>query len=234
MKLTVFTKDDKLRAVIAAALEVCLGLGGECILTEPGEAPCVYPNGYPRDTVCIADMDTCDAGELSALIRAIASADRTLIAIGRKKRAQYPGLEEASGEKTVYIRRPLPLEELCGAVARVREELEPPPSVKDTPPSPAPPAAVSLTYLTRSDTFLIGTEPLKLSPTEHALQLALYKKRGEPISRRELYETVWHRDADGAATNLTDVYIRYLRRKLDDRFGVRMIFTVRARGYMLK
>lgn len=46
-------------------------------------------------------------------------------------------------------------------------------------------------------------------------------------------EHVWGYDYDGA-TNAVDVYIRFLRSKIDDKYGIKLIHTVRGVGYLLK
>jgi DNA-binding response OmpR family regulator len=53
------------------------------------------------------------------------------------------------------------------------------------------------------------------------------------VSRDELLENVWGYDFAGD-TNIVDVYIRYLRQKIDDRFSVKTIHTIRAVGYMFR
>ena len=84
--------------------------------------------------------------------------------------------------------------------------------------------------------FFYNGEMLSLTETEHSLLSLLYERRGETVTREELLTHVWGRteNENDRKTNLTDVYIRYLREKLDDRFGVRIIFSVRGKGYMLK
>ena len=81
--------------------------------------------------------------------------------------------------------------------------------------------------------FSYNGEPLTFTETEKALLTALYENRGNAVSRDELLERVWGRN-EGVKSNLTDVYIRYLREKLDDRFDVRLILSVRGKGYMLR
>jgi DNA-binding response OmpR family regulator len=53
------------------------------------------------------------------------------------------------------------------------------------------------------------------------------------LSRDTLLEKVWGYDYMGE-TNVVDVYIRYLRHKIDEVFGVHLIQTVRGVGYVLK
>ena len=87
-----------------------------------------------------------------------------------------------------------------------------------------------------SGQFSYNGEAVNLTETERALLTVLYRERGETVTRERLLAEVWGRDENGAEpkTNLTDVYIRYLREKLDDRYGVRLIFNVRGKGYMLR
>jgi len=73
---------------------------------------------------------------------------------------------------------------------------------------------------------------LDLTRREHELLACLYDKRGTPLSRSDLIRLVWHYDFEGQ-TNVVDVYIRYLREKIDLPFGVKLIETVRGKGYRM-
>ncbi len=53
------------------------------------------------------------------------------------------------------------------------------------------------------------------------------------LTRDQILEHVWGYDFMGE-TNVVDVYIRYLRAKIDDAFGVKLIHTVRGVGYVLR
>ena len=75
-------------------------------------------------------------------------------------------------------------------------------------------------------------EKISLTQKEFALLALLFENRGSPISREEALSTVFG-DA-GSSTNVVDVYINYLRAKIDHKFGVRMISTVRGCGYMIQ
>lgn len=76
-------------------------------------------------------------------------------------------------------------------------------------------------------------EAVKLTFKEFALLQSLMENRDIVLSRDTLLERVWGYDYMGE-TNVVDVYIRYLRQKLDDTFGVKLIHTVRGVGYVLK
>ncbi|MCX6637650.1 MAG: response regulator transcription factor [Acidobacteria bacterium] len=75
-------------------------------------------------------------------------------------------------------------------------------------------------------------ENIDLAPKEFSILEYLMRNCGRPLSRTMIVEHVWDMDYDGL-TNIVDVYIRHLRSKIDDRFAVKMIHTVRGIGYML-
>lgn len=83
----------------------------------------------------------------------------------------------------------------------------------------------------RGNTFYCDGVPLALTVTEHLLLSRLYDSRGETVSKDELTSCLW--DGDSHSNNL-NVYISYLRKKLDDAFGVRLIKTVRGEGFRLE
>lgn len=74
---------------------------------------------------------------------------------------------------------------------------------------------------------------LDLTPKEFALLSLLIRRKGEVLSRTVIAEQVWdlHFDSD---TNVVDVAIRRLRRKVDDEFPLKLIRTVRGLGYVLE
>ena len=77
-----------------------------------------------------------------------------------------------------------------------------------------------------------GGVRIDLTKREYELLCCLYDSRPEPISRGELIKRVWRYDFEGN-TNVVDVYIRYLREKLDIPYGVKLVETVRGAGYRL-
>src|SRR5262245_46168653 len=77
-----------------------------------------------------------------------------------------------------------------------------------------------------------GSEPIELAPKEFSILEYMMRNRGRPLSRTMIVEHVWDMDYDGL-TNIVDVYIRHLRSKIDDRWPVKLIHTVRGIGYML-
>ncbi|PTL40156.1 response regulator transcription factor [Alkalicoccus saliphilus] len=78
-----------------------------------------------------------------------------------------------------------------------------------------------------------GSEKLDLTPREYDLLVFLMENPYRVLSRDQLLERVWGFDYQGE-TNVVDVYIRYLRQKLDKPFSVHYLHTVRGVGYVLK
>ena len=78
-----------------------------------------------------------------------------------------------------------------------------------------------------------GDERVDLSAKEFALLEAFMRRPGEVLSRLELLEHAWDFGYENRS-NVIDVYVRYLREKIDRPFGVRSIETVRGAGYRLR
>jgi DNA-binding response OmpR family regulator len=74
---------------------------------------------------------------------------------------------------------------------------------------------------------------IELTQKEYALLEFLMRHAGKPVSRQTIAEQVWKQQVD-PLTNVVDVYINYLRKKLDAESDSPLIHTVRGVGYMLK
>ena len=77
-----------------------------------------------------------------------------------------------------------------------------------------------------------GGEPIPLTNKEFALLEHLVLNRGQCVSRVDLLESVWKMEP-AQTTNIVDVYVNYLRRKLKDAPPGRLIRTLRGQGYMV-
>lgn len=78
-----------------------------------------------------------------------------------------------------------------------------------------------------------GEQMIPLSSKEFAILEYLIRNSGKVLSRDKIGLHVWNYDYEGGS-NVVDVYIRYLRRKLDDQFSPKLIHTVRGAGYVLR
>ena len=77
-----------------------------------------------------------------------------------------------------------------------------------------------------------GDIPLHLSPKEYKLLVYLMENAGRVIARTEIAEKVWETHFD-TGTNFIDVYINYLRKKVDRDFDVKLIHTRPGMGFIL-
>ena len=78
-----------------------------------------------------------------------------------------------------------------------------------------------------------GDREISLSAKEYALLEYLMRNAGIILSREKIENHIWNFDYEGG-TNVVDVYIRYLRKKIDEGANVKLIHTVRGRGYVLR
>ncbi len=78
-----------------------------------------------------------------------------------------------------------------------------------------------------------GEEAIELTKKEFDLLAFLLKNKNIVVSRDKILEAVWGYDFVGD-TNVVDVYIRYLRSKIDDKYQSKFIYTIRGVGYTIK
>ncbi|MCI1246246.1 MAG: response regulator transcription factor [Prevotella sp.] len=78
-----------------------------------------------------------------------------------------------------------------------------------------------------------GDVSVDLSTKEYRLLEYFIRHHGEVLSRRQLLKNVWDRDFD-TNTNIVEVYVKYIRSKIDDPFDHKLIHTIVGIGYMMK
>ncbi len=76
-------------------------------------------------------------------------------------------------------------------------------------------------------------QPIKLTAREFNLLMYLIKNKNRVVSRVDILENVWDVNFD-MGTNVIDVYINYLRNKIDKKFNDKLLHTVVGMGYVLK
>lgn len=125
-----------------------------------------------------------------------------------------------------YITKPFEIEEL---LARIRVNLRrQEPSHEDNNTY----QIADLSLDTKARQVIRGGSVIQLTQREYELLLTLIKHAGETLTRDELLDAVWGIDFEGQ-TNVVDVYIRYLRNKIDRDFDHSLIHTVRGVGYVI-
>jgi two-component system OmpR family response regulator len=75
--------------------------------------------------------------------------------------------------------------------------------------------------------------PIELTAREFAVLELLARNAGQVVPRAQLLDEIWSEDPD-VSSNIVDVYVGYLRRKLEDPSGGRLIRTVRGVGFVLE
>lgn len=90
-----------------------------------------------------------------------------------------------------------------------------------------------LTLDTQSREVKRGDVPISLSSKEFAILEYMIMNKNVVLSRDNLERHIWSYDYEGSS-NMIDVYIRYLRKKIDEKFEPKLIHTVRGVGYVLK
>lgn len=137
------------------------------------------------------------------------------------------GLENGADD---YLVKPFKFAELLArmtAVARRRT---------GEAPAAKPSAVITLADLEvdiHSKIVKRGNEKVNLTATEYKLLEFLLKNKGRVFSRGEILENVWDVNFD-MTTNVVDVYINYLRRKIDKNNAHKLIHTVVGMGYVLR
>lgn len=124
-----------------------------------------------------------------------------------------------------YLTKPFEFAELT---ARIRALLR---RNSDNKTDTASVADLTVEFSTRKVTR--GGVEISLSSREFALLESLIRHKGAILSRTQLEKQVWDFGFEGGS-NIVDVYIRYLRKKIDDPFEKKLIHTVRGAGYTLR
>jgi DNA-binding response OmpR family regulator len=112
-------------------------------------------------------------------------------------------------------------------VARLRALIR-----RGAPARPAVLAAGDLTLDPATRVVRRGEQQLSLTPREFGLLHCLLRHRGDVVSKTDILESVWDINYVGD-DNVVEVYVGYLRRKIDQPFGRKSIETVRGMGYRL-
>lgn len=124
-----------------------------------------------------------------------------------------------------YLIKPFSFEEL---LARIRVLMRRPADIR---PDSVTVADLMVNFSARTVTR--GETPIVLSGKEFSILEYLIRNRGIVLSREKIEQHIWGYDFAGDS-NVINVYIRYLRKKLDDPFETKLIHTVRGVGYVLQ
>lgn len=126
-----------------------------------------------------------------------------------------------------YLTKPFAIEEL---LARIRAALRTGEGREE--PACEALSVGDLTLEPESRRVMVGQTPVELTRREFDLLEYLLRNKGRVVTRDALLDQVWGFNFVGE-TNAVDVYIRFLRSKIDERFDKKLIRTVRGVGYMI-
>jgi DNA-binding response OmpR family regulator len=99
-------------------------------------------------------------------------------------------------------------------------------------PRPASLTVDDLVLDPAAHTVMRGETAIELTPREFSLLEFLMRRAGDAVSKADILHHVWDANYDGDA-NVVEVYVGYLRRKIDTPFGKQSVQTVRGAGYRL-
>ncbi|MFE5426313.1 response regulator transcription factor [Peribacillus simplex] len=130
-----------------------------------------------------------------------------------------------------YITKPFQIEELLARIRAVLRMRTAVPSIENEDDGWLNTADLKVNVKTRE--VIRGESQIALTPKEYDLLLYLLKNKRQVLNRDQILEAVWGYDFYGE-TNVVDVYIRYVRKKLEFGFDTPLIHTVRGVGYVMK
>jgi DNA-binding response OmpR family regulator len=128
-----------------------------------------------------------------------------------------------------YLTKPFAIQEL---LARIRAALRKHEPAKDEPEGEVLSVKNLLLYPSRYE-VKVNDERVNLTKKEYSLLEYLLRNKRNVLTREQILQQVWGYDYVGD-TNVVDVYIRYLRAKLDEHFAEKYIYTMRGIGYVIK
>jgi DNA-binding response OmpR family regulator len=167
-----------------------------------------------------------DGFELCRRIRERFDIPIIMVTAKDKVRDKVEGLDIGADD---YITKPFAIPELLARIRNVMRKHAG--MVKEATEESVKVKNLLLNFRTRE--VYVNEHIVSLTKKEYDLLEFLVKNKGRVISREKIVQVIWGYEYMGD-TNVVDVYIRYLRSKLDDKFEEKYIHTIRGVGYVVK
>ena len=166
----------------------------------------------------VVDLDTCQEDQLSEV-----SSNVTVIGYSRMPEGEAGNMAELCN---TVLRRPFPISTFLsyfGHTEKIRQ------TIRVTNKDIREPQNNKLTVDVESKNAYWGDEVISLSENECKVLSLLCQNRGETVNRETIDMLLGAEES-----NMGDVYVCHLRKKIDHKLGLKLIYTVRGKGYMLK
>lgn len=212
---------------IAAALEIYLAAEGYRVLKAENGREALSLAAKEEVHLMLLDimMPQMDGLETLAKLREFSNIPVIFLTAKGEDTDKILGLNIGADD---YITKPFAIEEL---LARIRAALRSAGGRQESQSHQFTAGPVTLDPDSRKVT--VNGAPVELTRREFDLLACLLEHKGKVLSRSAILNTVWGYDYVGE-TNTVDVYIRFLRSKLDEVFGIHLIETVRGVGYVIR
>ena len=221
MRLLVVEDEENLRTVIRKRLTK---EGYSVDACADGQEALDYMAVSPYDTV-ILDIMMPKMSGMEVLKKMRAGGDQTPVLFLTAKDGiedRVKGLDSGADD---YLVKPFAFEEL---LARIRVMIR-----RQSDSASDEMTLADLTVDAGKHSVTRGGKAIELSAKEFAVLEYLMRHQGQVLSREQIEQHVWDFDYEGGS-NMVDVYIRYLRRKLDEGHEKKLIHTVRGAGYVMR
>jgi two-component system, OmpR family, response regulator MprA len=193
-------------------------------IAADGNAAIVAARERPPDLVVLDLMLPGLSGfEVAKRIRSASEVPIIMLTARDAVPDRVAGLEAGADD---YLIKPFAFEEL---VARIRVQLR----RRQRDEHPVVLRYTTLTMDTAAHTTTIGGRRVDLTAKEYELLELFLRNPQQVLTREVIYDRVWGYDF-GGESNIIEVYVRYLRQKLEQNNEARLIHTVRGVGYILR
>ena len=221
--------------ILLAEDEKAMSMAVQAILTHQGHEVDLAANGQEAVDKASKNLYDCMVFDImmpvkdgiTALEKIRATGDTTPVIMLTAKAEvddKILGLDAGADD---YLTKPFAMGEL---LARIRSLLR-----RSNPQQTASPQLVlaDLVLDTRTHQVTRGGTEISLTPKEFAILDYLLRNQGTVLSREQILEHAWDFSYEGVS-NMVDVYIKTLRKKIDKDFEPKLLHTVRGTGYVLK